>query len=488
MRSSSLALLLLLLLAAPLAASPQGDPRLDEARSLFGQNREPVMRQAADLCLAVGDAEAMEVLMRELKGPNPHSRDIVWEAMKRFTDPYAWQVVEHELKTNKQQPRVRQWCAQLLGIYGEDSMGGTLAKAMKDKESSVRYAAARSLGQLGFAPGVKALASAAGDKAPMLRANALEALVRIEPENYAKRFLAALADKDGGVRCALLGLTPELFPAEAEALATTGLTDEDWRPRLQAVENLGAIKTKTSVDGLIEATGDGRPRVAQAAGDRLRAMTGMAYARQEQWRAWWAKARESFEFPEGTGQGQASAADTVATYNGIRVSSDHIAFLLDISKDMVDPRTSDQVRKIDAAVAELQRVLEMLEGEMVFNAHLYSDQVEAIFKEPEELSKRSRKKALAELEDASLKGYKNIWGALEAVVSDPQLDTVYLLSAGEPEVGLYVHWNRVTEHLMDLNRFHKVVVHTVAYSGNDWYREQLKKIAEVTGGDYAWFD
>ena len=52
------------------------------------------------------------------------------------------------------------------------------------------------------------------------------------------------------------------------------------------------------------------------------------------------------------------------------------------------------------------------------------------------------------------------------MLADETLDTVYLLSSGEPDTGLYVHWNRVTRHLADMNRFHKVVVHTVAYTDN----------------------
>jgi hypothetical protein len=47
---------------------------------------------------------------------------------------------------------------------------------------------------------------------------------------------------------------------------------------------------------------------------------------------------------------------------------------------------------------------------------------------------------------------------------------------------------RVTWQLDDLNRFHKVVVHSVAYSDNEWYRDQLEKISEVTGGQFEWFE
>jgi hypothetical protein len=43
-------------------------------------------------------------------------------------------------------------------------------------------------------------------------------------------------------------------------------------------------------------------------------------------------------------------------------------------------------------------------------------------------------------------------------------------------------------HLKDHNRFHKLVIHTIAYSDNKWYRDQLEKIAEATGGEFTWFD
>ncbi|MBX3462344.1 MAG: hypothetical protein KF830_04180 [Planctomycetes bacterium] len=49
-----------------------------------------------------------------------------------------------------------------------------------------------------------------------------------------------------------------------------------------------------------------------------------------------------------------------------------------------------------------------------------------------------------------------------------------------------MHWNRVTRHLADLNRFHKVTVHTIAYTDNQWYRDQLQRIADVTGGHCEW--
>jgi hypothetical protein len=77
---------------------------------------------------------------------------------------------------------------------------------------------------------------------------------------------------------------------------------------------------------------------------------------------------------------------------------------------------------------------------------------------------------------------------LESVLSDPTLDTAYLLSSGEPDTGLYVHWNRVTYQLQELNRFHKITVHSIAYTDNDWYAQQLERISDCTDGEFRRFE
>ncbi len=109
-------------------------------------------------------------------------------------------------------------------------------------------------------------------------------------------------------------------------------------------------------------------------------------------------------------------------------------------------------------------------------------------KKPVALDAKSKKRALKFVVKKSDGIAKDIWQLLEKVIKDPTLDTAYLLSSGEPDIGTYVHWNRVTAHLKDLNRFYKVTVHTVCYSNSKWFRDQLEKIAQVTGGEFKWFE
>jgi hypothetical protein len=118
----------------------------------------------------------------------------------------------------------------------------------------------------------------------------------------------------------------------------------------------------------------------------------------------------------------------------------------------------------------------------VFN---YSTEVSAFSRKGVKLDDRQRKAAASFVKNEPNANQKDIWNALRTVMEDPELDTIYLLSSGEPEVGEYVHYNRVTLYLRDLNRFHKVVVHGVAYHESQWYRDQIQKITEATGGQFV---
>lgn len=501
------AALLLLLVALTLSAGI--DPRLKRAKELFRLGGEEECREASRICREVNNVDAAEVMIDVLKttGPGPglssgHYRDIVWEEIVNLTDPYAKARIELELKKNKQSPWVRSWCAELLGVYGDQDWAPTLIKALKDKDPEVRAAAADALGKLPLPPGgaaskkaVKALAQLAKGKDPVSRANAMIARMRLAPAGARGEMLQAVegraADKDGGVRCALLLALDELIPEQVEAVSARALADEDWRVRLRAVDHLGAARTKTAVDRLIDALADERPRVGLRAVGHLQEMTGQVHRESLAWSAWWKDNRTAFEFPEGGAKAQKPTAEglTVAAYNGIRVDSDHVAFVIDKSSAMREALSSQGMTKELFARQQLQEVLGKLPEGVTFNVYTYELEVQVYGeKGAVALDPKNLKAALEFVDDQRTQGSKDIWKVLETVVSDPDVDTIYLLSSGEPDTGKYVHWNRVTAHLRDINRFQNVVVHTIAYSDNEWYRDQMEKIAEATEGEFKWFD
>ncbi|MCA8981559.1 MAG: HEAT repeat domain-containing protein [Planctomycetes bacterium] len=497
-RVSTLCVFLVLALTAAIGSGAVQDAdagRLEEARRLFGTWNEGDANRAAQICVQVDSPESVEVLLEVLRREQPrsnalapaHFRDIAWGALLEIKDRYARKAVEAELKQNKKNPRVRQWCAEVLGEYADLDFGEALTRALTDKEDFVRAAAARALGKTRYEPAQKALEKSSSSSDAFVRANSIEALALVAPASNLKRYEKGLKDKDGGVRCALLATAPVAYPDLAERLSTEALDDEDWRPRAQATDNLGGIKTKTSVDALIRATEDGRPTVGLRAITNLQKLTGQAHTRADQWKRWWAENRETFAFPEGTGAVTRVEGATVTTFNGIQLTSDHVAFLMDKSKAMNDQLSSRGCTKDAAAHQELTGVFESLEDGLDFNIFNYALEVDAFQKQAVELTKVTARKGLTFHAEGRIDGAKDIWAVLESVLSDPTLDTAYLLSSGEPDVGLYVHWNRVTWQLRELNRFHKITVHSIAYSDNDWYAQQLERISDCTDGEFRRF-
>jgi hypothetical protein len=440
------------------------DPELAAAREMLGSPEEQDCRAGAEICVRRNDVAAVELLLdiaslesdRAGYLPSAHYRDIAWEGLGRMSSLVARQRLAEELRMNKTSRWMRAWCAELLGGSRDAACGPALEGALDDDDIMVRRAAALALSSLRDATAAKALAKRVEDGDRFLRTYAIEALARIDPAANRALYQQGLADEDGGVRCALLGIARELYPEEAEQLATAALADGDWRPRMRAVEELGELRTKSAVDALLHALDDGRPAVVARANEQLQRMTGEAH--------------------------------TIA-YHDIPLVSDHVAFLIDRSRGMTQTLSSCSRSKEEAALAELGRVLDGVGDGFSFDVLCYAETVESLGENrPLELTGETREKALRFVSESPRGSSRDIWKLLEAVLSDPDIDTAYLLSSGEPDTGTYVHTNRLVPHLRELNRFHGLVVHVIAFSGNASYRRQLQAIAEATGGEFRSFE
>lgn len=477
------------LLALPTVVTAKEPPDkkiLKEAKEKLKGPGEGTVREGAHLCLKQNNVQAAELLLDILDADQPHRRDIVWEVIPLITDPYARKRIEKEVRSNKKNARVRQWCAQALGLFDDGAFASTLEKALVDKAPFVKAAALKSLGQIGRVSAASKIKALTRHKDLYVRSNAYEALARIDPVKWRDQFASGMSDEDGGVRCALLGAAPEIYADETETLSKIAMTDPDWRVRLQAVDNLMAAKSKTAIDVLVPTTEDVRPAVANRAIDFLQKISGLKFTMRVQWVDWWRANRETFSFPEGNEVVDKSVVGTSrVSFNGLPVTSDHVAFVIDKSHGMTQKSLGEEVKNKKAR-KELADTLSHLHGEdFVFNVVTYGAAFHQYEDEPVVLDKKTEKAALEFVDGVRCAGNKAIWDILEKVVSDPDIDTIYLLSSGEPEIGLYVHFNRVTEHLAELNRFHKVVVHTVAYTDSKWNQDQLKEISAVSGGKFV---
>lgn len=474
-------ILVLSLIAIPEARGQKGkgsDP-LEEIRTLLAGPKEERVKEGAERCLKLNSADSIELLLDVLRGPNPHFRDIVWEQLQGFTDPNARARVEREMHQGHDE-EVRGWCADLLGRFQDASFGKALDLALNSKPLPLLRAACRSLGQLRFEAAIKKLDALTTHKDAIVRANAFEALARIDPERYQKQFLKGFADSDGGVRACLLGAMPDLYPELSAKQSLAMLNDGDWRVCARAIDNLA---TKSAPDDVIETlikmTRHPRPALQQRAHAALSKITGQKWTTAIQWEGWW-QAKKAGTARTSSGPGETPAAPAPSFF-GHYILSDHVAFVIDRCAKMDHLLKDESGTRAEDSIEELQKALGHLPDGIQFNVYCYADTVTALAERPLKLDDRQRKAAIAFVRSTPIGGKKDVWRALSTVLPNPTLDTIFLLSSGEPEVGLYVHHNRVAAHIKDLNRFYQVTIHAVVYDEGG-YLFQIEEISKVTGG------
>lgn len=471
----------------------QGGPsKLDDARKKLQGNTEGIVRSGAQDCLAANSPEAAELLLKTLAGIQPHYRDIAFEFLEKFTDPYAIKLVENACTTHKDE-QVRAWCADLLGAYAGKATIEPLVRALSESNTDIKSSAVRALGRLRVREGGTRASALKSHADPLVRANAVIAAALCDPKQFGKLVLSSLSDRDAGVRAALLEVLPAVVPESVGAASKSKITDPDWRPRLQATRNLCNIRDRDSLAALVLASGDARRVVREAAMAGLIQMTGKKFTNGAAWKAWFEGEGASFVIPAAPSaakDGAAAPADT-GVFFGLPIDSDHTAFFIDCGQTMSGNAPSGAGTKMEQVISELAATLKSLPAGVKFNVYAYATKVTPWKDKAQLLNDASIKAALDFLKSQKPAGNKDIYEAVRTALSDPDIDTVYLMSDGEPEVGLYVHYNRVVDHLSRRNILRKMVFHTVHIADpswnaatTEWYRSQLREIAKATGGKY----
>ena len=78
-------------------------------------------------------------------------------------------------------------------------------------------------------------------------------------------------------------------------------------------------------------------------------------------------------------------------------------------------------------------------------------------------------------------GGTNLYGALEYAFEDPDIDTIFVLSDGEPSVGDLIDPQSIRDAVVEMNATRGVVIHTIAIGGS---LDVLEWLAEDSSGRY----
>lgn len=298
-----------------------------------------------------------------------------------------------------------------------------------------------------------------------------------------KRLLSAT---DPEVRTTGFQLLFDLGDGGAIELAQRNLAAKEWELRSVACRYLTRFRALSSIPLLIARTDKEDGRLAAEVGDALFALTGTRCWSRGEWDAWWRKHKDGHQLPAAATIAtatQKSGGGTVAYY-GIPLTSKRTIFLLDVSGSMLARVGTDKKRtRLDEARRQLQRVVGELPDDQWFNLVSYEGGVTPVWDAMHKATAAEKQHVLDLLQKLTAgRGGTNIHDALELAFRDPDVDTVYLLSDGEPTAGRIVDPDDLADAVRRWNYGRQIVVHCVSI-GTD--SVLLQRLAKESGGQYV---
>jgi HEAT repeat protein len=402
----------------------------------------------------------------------------------------------------KGKPHERVFAIMASDRISDPKLVAAIRKELQDKSVEVRRAAGAALARRrdrDSLPDLRALLAKSKD--PMDARIAIEAISVIEQrsDGWLKELTALAKHGNRDVRNAAveqIGAAKDtaFLPALFEALE-----HDDWSTRLVAIESLGVVKDKSSVPRLIERLKKESGRLSKAIAESLWNLTAKPFEEgQAQWAQWWAAEGATFEVAS-TSDVEKAAKDreqkrlmartaSPAQFFGIRIESHRVIFIIDTSGSMLESVYGRLVGKrgaarIDVAKEELSTAIKNLAPNTLFNIFAFSSGFDRWLKTGiGDNSGQSRDSALEWVQRLGAAGATNLFDTVKAAFEDPDVDTIILLSDGEPTSGEILDPHRIREEVAFWNKHRHVKIHTVAVGLN---LEVLEWLAADSGGSHV---
>ena len=453
--------------------------------SRLSKDRDPDRRcEAIELIRPRANLRMVQALVPLLADPHPRVRKRAAEAVARATSPDC---VEYLAKTALRHPQ------KFVRMHAAASLRDpAVAAALSDPDPDVRAAACESLGEMGYhesAPKIGSLAER--DPAWTAKAAALEALSTLDREAADRLIPSAVADRAYQVR--LTAARVGGLRAYASAIA-----DPDWRVRAQAIESALSLRERAVIGPLVELLGKEQGRLRWDAWLALRDLTGKELGLEPaHWKRWWDAQKESFEVPPPrTPSADRPAGETGVQFFSIPILSTRMSFVFDLSGSMRDPAPGGNGTKLEVAKREATKTFGQLPDAAWFNVLLLGCDADGRYPKDQKKWKKAlypasaggRSDAASFLNRQEGRGWTNIWDGIELAFEDDLVDTVYLYTDGGASRGTWVMTADILEELARMNRFRKIMIHTVEVAADKPNTQDnirlLKGLAESTKGLY----
>lgn len=471
------------------------------------EERDPAARRRAVRDLAGLDREeAWERVLGALADPKGEVADEAQWQLAGLRDPAPWRTLLRRGGLRHEDPLVRLRAAEAVGrsagpggagldgleLLGfvdrrEPELAETLLWSVERLAEAGRLTGdrerlARELGRLVERRGES-----------RVRAQALMALVALEPTALAPRLEGLARDREHRVRVALLEALGRRFEdteqlgtaaqAAARGVAERLTRDEHPAVRLAALEAVAARGDREALEVLVDRLEvEPRFRLRVACMEHLQRLSGRRSKLDPRpWRLWIQGLPETWRPGPGAGAVAATDPGGTASFAGLPVLSDRVCFLVDFSGSLWFEREGRPARKgkVDEVLRE---ALPRLPEGARFNVVPYTGTPHPWREELVPAREREVRSALEDFEACRERGSGNVFDAVRLALRDPEVDRLVILTDGAPTGGSRWKLELLVPLLAQATRFDRVAIDSVVVDARPALLRHWAGLAESTGG------
>lgn len=473
-------------------------------RLFFERGNPPAVRARAARVVAASKGDAvLDTFVEE--GSRRDAPAALWRALgpvvaEAATPDYSGKLIK---RLGRAKDNEKWMILASLAKFEDEKFAGQLSKLLSDKEPQTRLLAAEILGQradTGARDDVERQFNRAKDpaEARVFFETLLELQRSLAKDDAAwhTRLEELTGGKDLGVAGLALRELVHLRGKDAMGALETALVSPDWSLRLIAAEELEKLRVPRSVALLVARIPDETGRLRIEMGRLLWRLTGQGFGvNAENWQRWYADQGGDFT-PITLDDLEALAQEeelrrlelsTEAQFFGVRLESERVTFVIDVSGSMEwDTRgrypAEKGEKRIVIAKRELVKALEGLTPETLFNIVVFSERARPWQKALVRATPDQVETAVEHVGKFLPGGATNLYESLEVAFQDPALDTLFVLSDGQPVGGKVDDPVLIRDQVRRWNAGRNVRIHTVAIAES---LPILRWLSEDTGGAHV---
>lgn len=471
-----------------------------ELHRLLDRSDDEVLRAEALAGLlpalaATGGKREFKKVMRSMRTTATLTRAKCVKGLKAFLAAGDAGLFKGALTDRSIRIGVRRMVVQALSESMAEGVQTHLLEGLKAHEDSLVYAALLSLSERGCDDYGKHLTRLIRSKDLAIRREALVAQAKLlggDP-TFFEKLLDQAEDDDPIARSAAAISFATIRTEESLAALYKLLNDPDHGVRFQTVDAVLAARHHTSIAPLLERLeleeGVLRPVIIRD----LELLTGESFGNSTRmWRNWWKDHEAGFEVPSLKKAQEAQAARgarkdknaTKTTFYGMRIISDRLCFVIDNSGSMLSKTKSGKTR-LKAMQDQLTETFGALPDGTLVNMAFFAAKVELWQDELKILNSPSREKAIEMINEIGTGGMTITYEGLMAGLADPRVDTIYLLTDGQPAGGSLPNATDILREIGRVNSVRHVVINCISVGRDSGF---LQNLAGQNHGNYARVD